>query len=69
MLGSMMEDTEEETGREGEWREERSIVGGYDGGHRGGDREAVGGWEWEWREERSIVGGMMEDTEGGTGRQ
>ena len=38
-----MEDTEEETGREGEWREERSIVGGYDGGHRGGDREAVEG--------------------------
>ena len=28
VLGSMMEDTKEETGREGEWREDRSIVGG-----------------------------------------
>ena len=37
-------------------KEGRGIVWEYDGGHRGGDREAVGGREWEWIEERSIVG-------------
>ena len=37
-----MKDTREETGREGEWREERCIVKEYDGGHKRGDREGVG---------------------------
>ena len=35
VLGSMMEDTKEETGREWEWREDRSIVGGI--------------WRAQWR--------------------
>ena len=48
-------------------REERSIVGGYDEGHRGGDREAVGGREWESREDRSIVGGYDGGHRGGDG--
>ena len=35
VLGSMMEDTKEETGREWEWGEDRSIVGGI--------------WRAQWR--------------------
>ena len=42
-----MEDTEEGTGRQWEGGsgngERREHCRGYDGGHRGGDREAVGG--------------------------
>ena len=38
VLGSMLEDTKEETGREGEWREDRGIVGGI--------------WRAQWRRMR-----------------
>ena len=38
-----MKDTEEGTGRQWKWIEERNIVGEYDEGYRGGGNEGAGG--------------------------
>ena len=63
VLGSMMEDTKEETGREREWREETSIVGGIWRAQWRGMR-----WQEEGEKFRGGQGGN-EEGRGNGGRQ